>query len=297
MRNWDIGGRCERVPINPIGMIDSHVHFWNPELLRYAWLDELAQLNRPFLPQNFQEASAGAGLTGFIFVESGCAASQSLAEIDWISAWAKSEPRLRGIVAHAPVERGEVIRDSLAALARRPLVKGVRRLLQGETRPEFCLRPEFIAGVKSLADYRFTFDLCIRWEQLREVTELVRRVPEVRFVLDHFGKPPVRDGIIAPWAAQIKALAGLPNVSCKVSGLTTEADWQTWQPGQLQPYFQVVLEAFGDDRLLFGGDWPVSTLATDYQRWVDTVVDWMADGTDAGRKKLFQSNAERFYSL
>jgi L-fuconolactonase len=281
----------------PTGMIDIHVHLWSPEWLRYPWLAGLAQLNRPFLPQDFQAASAGAGLTGFIFVECGCEPSQLLAETDWVATLAKREPRLRGIVAQAPVERSDVIRDSLTALARRPLVKGVRRLLQGETQADFCLRPEFVAGVKLLADHSFTFDLCIRWEQLREVTELVRRVPEVQFVLDHLGKPPVRAGIIAPWAAAIKALAKLPNVSCKVSGLTTEADWQTWQPGQLQPYFQTVVEAFGYDRLLFGGDWPVATLATDYQRWVDTVASWVADGTVADREKLFQSNAAKVYRI
>jgi len=280
---------------NPI--IDTHVHLWNPALLCYGWLDGLPALNRAFMPADFAAASAGAGVSKIMFVEGGADASQALPEVDWISALAKTETRLRGIVANAPLENAAGVREHLRQLACRPLVKGVRRLLQSESDAEFCLRPEFIAGVRLLADFGFTFDLCIRHEQLRAVTELVRRVPEVQYILDHFGKPPVRDGKIEPWATELKVLAKLPNVGCKLSGLTTEADWKTWQPDHLQPYFEVALAAFGFDRVLFGGDWPVCTLATEYQRWVDAVAVLTSEGSEADRKKLFQSNAERIYGI
>ena len=283
--------------MNPANIVDTHVHFWKPELLGYPWLDSLPQLKRAFLPDNFSAASAGVSMNKLVFVESGCESSQSLAEVDWISELVKTEPRLRGIVAHAPLERGRSARVQLVLLANRPLVKGVRRLLQGEENADFCLQPKFIAGVKLLAEFDFTFDVCIRHEQLPAVTELVRRVPEVQFVLDHFGKPPVRDGKIESWATEIKALAELPNVSCKISGLTTEADWKTWRPENLKPCFETVLAAFGWDRVMFGGDWPVCTLATDYQRWVETVAVLTASATDADRKKLFQTNAEKFYRI
>ncbi len=279
------------------GIVDSHVHFWNPQNLRYAWLDDLPELNRAFLPETFSQASAGEDVAKMVFVECGRESTESLLEADWVSGLAKTEPRLCAIVAHASLECGLAARAELELLVERPLVKGVRRLLQSEPEADFCLRGDFLAGVKLLAEFRYTFDLCIRHDQLRSVAELVRRVPEVNFVLDHFGKPPVRDGNIEPWATDLKALGNLPNVSCKISGLTTEADWETWSAAELQPYFDTALEAFGFDRILFGGDWPVCTLATDYQRWIETVAGFVAEASPAERDKLFRSNAERIYRI
>ncbi|MGD1089902.1 MAG: amidohydrolase family protein, partial [Verrucomicrobiota bacterium] len=257
--------------MNALSIVDSHVHLWDPEQFRYAWLDESPVLNRTFLPANFLAASASANVNKIIFVECGCEPKQSLAEVDWVSALAKDEPRLQGIVAHALVEKGESVHADLAKLAGRPLVKGIRQNLQRESDTEFYLRPEFVVGVRLLAEFGFTFDLCIRHEQLRAAVELVHRVPQVNFVLDHFGKPNVRGKKIEPWATDLKAIAALPNVVCKISGLATEADWNHWQVADLKFYFEQVLECFGFDRVLFGGDWPVATLATSYERWVETV--------------------------
>jgi L-fuconolactonase len=278
-------------------IVDSHVHLWDPKLLRYTWLDGLPELNRSFLPAEFCAASSGVNVTKMVFVEGGREPSQSLAEVDWVIGLATAEPRICGIIAHVPLEDRAASLALIAQLWRRPLVKGVRRLLQGEGDPEFCLRPDFIASVKLLKDFRLTLDLCIRHEQLSAVTKLVQLVPEVQFVLDHFGKPPVRDQKIEPWATQLKALAKLPNVSCKISGLATEADWQNWTIGELRPYFEIAFEAFGFDRVLFGGDWPVCTLAVDYPRWVDTVVQLAASANDSDRRKLFRENAERIYHV
>ncbi len=210
---------------------------------------------------------------------------------------AKTEPRLRGILAHAPLEKGEAVRAHLATIASRPLVKGVRRVLQGESDLEFCLRPEFVRGVKMLAQFGFTCDLCIRHEQLRAATELVRRVPEVQFILDHLGKPFVHARKLNPWATELKSLAALPNVSCKISGLTTEADWQNWQPVDLKPFIETAIEAFSFDRVLFGGDWPVCTLATDYERWIGTVCELIPFAGEREKIELFQTNAERIYHV
>jgi L-fuconolactonase len=283
--------------MNPPNIVDAHVHFWNPDLLRYAWLDNLPELNRAFLPEDFAAATATANVTKMIFVECGRESLQALAEVNWVSALAENEPRIRGIVAHAPLETGMAARLHLTQLASRPLVKGIRRLLQGEADLNFCLRPEFIAGVRLLAEFGFTFDLCIRHEQLRAATELVRCVPEVQFILDHFGKPSVRDGRIEPWATELKALAKLPNICCKISGLTTEAVWKQWRPENLKPYFEVAIEAFGFDRVLFGGDWPVCTLATNYQRWLETVWPMTGPADEMKMGKLFQTNAERIYRV
>ena len=283
--------------MNNLSIVDAHVHLWNPAQLRYAWLDGLPTLNRAFLPEDFAAASAGANVCKIIFVESGCEPVQGLAEANWISDLAKAEPRMKGVVANAPLEKGGCVRADLEKLAANPLVKGVRRNLQGERDSEFCLRPEFLAGVELLAGSGFTFDLCIRHDQLRAAAELVRRVPQVNFVLDHFGKPDVRGKKTEPWAADLKTLAASPNVVCKMSGLTTEANWKNWQAADLRFYFERALECFGFDCILFGGDWPVATLATSYQRWLETVQDYFSFATEIDRIKLFQTNAERIYRV
>lgn len=283
--------------MNALTIVDSHVHLWNPAQLRYSWLDGLPALNRAFLPADFAAASANSNVGKIIFVESGCEPAQGLTEVGWACTLANDDPRLKGIVAHAPLEKGESASAELGALASCPLVKGVRRNLQGERDPNFCLGPGFLAGVRLLAAPGFTFDLCIRHDQLRPVAELVRRVPEVNFVLDHLGKPDVRGKKTGPWAADLKALAASPNVFCKISGLTTEADWGSWQPVDLKFYFEWALECFGFDRILFGGDWPVATLATDYQRWLETVQEFFSFAPTTSQVKLFQTNAERIYHV
>jgi L-fuconolactonase len=278
-------------------MVDAHVHLWNPAQFRYAWLDSLPRLNRAFLPADFSTASANAGVNKFIFVECGCESTQSQAEAGWVTELAKSEPRLAGIIAHAALEQGESIRVDLEKLASRPLVKGVRRNLQGERDPEFCERREWVAGIQLLAEFGFTFDICIRHDQLHSVVGLARQVPQVTFILDHLGKPDVRGKKREPWAADLKALAALPNVVCKISGLATEADWEHWRAEDLKFYFEHALECFGFGRLLFGGDWPVATLATSYQRWVETVQQLFSFAKRDERIQLFQTNAERIYRV
>ena len=281
----------------PEGAVDTHVHYWDPSVIPYAWLDTLPTLNRPFLPSDHAAVSGGSKVSKILFVESGCDASHSLKEVDWIVSLAHREPRIRGIVAHASLELGEGVRNHLQRLAERPLVKGVRRLLQSEQEKGFCLRPGFTEGVRMLGEFGFTMDLCIRHQQLSEVTRLASAVPEVTFILDHFGKPPVKSGALEPWRSSIRDLAALPNVVCKVSGLTTEADMERWTPGDLKPYFDAVMESFGTSRLLFGGDWPVCTLATEYQRWVKTVSELTSSLSMEDSAKLFRFNAERIYRI
>ena len=283
--------------MSDLSIIDSHVHLWNPAQLRYSWLDELPALNRAFLPADFSAASATANVNKFIFVECSCEPAQRFDEVNWISGLAKNEPKLKGIVAHAPLEKGKAVHPDLGKLAAHPLVKGVRRNLQGERNLEFCLRPEFIVGVELLAEFNFTFDVCIRHEQLRSVAELARHVPEVNFVLDHFGKPDVRGKNFEPWATDLKALAALPNVVCKISGLATEADWKTWRSADLKPHFEQALDCFGFDRILFGSDWPVATLATSYEYWLNAVWSFFSCFKSADQAKLFQTNAERIYRV
>jgi len=233
-----------------------------------------------------------------VYVEVGVDPRQALREARHVVALAQGEPRLQAIVAAAPVERGAAIREHLDALvALSPLIKGVRRMIQDETEPDFCLQPDFVAGVRLLAEYNLSFDLCIRHWQLPSVVELVRRCPDTAFILDHLGKPDIHHQLFDPWQADLRALAALPNVACKISGMVTEANHQAWQPADLEPFVNVVLEAFGEERVLFGSDWPVALLASSYQRWYETLEGLTRNLPVAARRRLWAENAQRFYRI
>jgi L-fuconolactonase len=280
-----------------ISVVDAHVHFWDAQRLAYPWLAGVAALNRPFLPGDYAAAARPAAAGKLIFVESGCAAAAALEEVTWVSELAEREPRLRGIVAQAAVERGARVGDELALLAKNPLVKGVRRILQDETDAKFCLGPEFITGVRELAKHGFTFDLCIKAGQLPEVTELVRSCPEVYFVLDHCAKPPIRDRRPDPWRQHLRKLAAMPNVACKISGLVTEANPGKCGAEELRPYVVHALDCFGFDRVLFVGDWPVCNLACSFTDWLGALEQALAGASAANLAGLFQTNAERIYRV
>ncbi|MDW8325155.1 MAG: amidohydrolase family protein [Anaerolineales bacterium] len=277
-------------------VLDSHVHFWEPARLRYLWLDDLPTLNRAFLPEHLPVQGADWWVAGWVFVQADCAREQGLQETAWIASLARTKTRLKGIVAFAPLELGAAVRPWLVELKQQPLVKGVRRLIQSEP-PGFSLQPGFVAGVQLLAEYGFTCDLCIRHFQMGEVIELVRRCPQVRFVLDHCGKPDIKNGALDPWRRDLAELATLPNVMCKLSGLVTEADWTRWQAVDLRPYVEHVLATFGVARVMFGSDWPVVTLAATYERWLETTIELTAALSEAERMQLYFLNALHFYGL
>jgi L-fuconolactonase len=201
------------------------------------------------------------------------------------------------LVAALPLERGKAIEGELEELRRLKTLRAIRRLIQTQPDPDFCIRPDFIAGLKLLAPHDIAFDICIFHHQLPNTIKMVRQCPEVRFVLDHIGKPPIKAGEIDPWRQHMKELAALPNVHCKISGVATEADHRNWTREQLKPYVAHAIETFGFDRSMYGGDWHVSELALPYPEWVD-IVDWVIEGSSAEEKrKLFRDNAIRFYRL
>jgi L-fuconolactonase len=283
------------ISIPEFSIIDAHVHLYDPARLRYPWMAAHPSLNRPHLPADFTAACGPVPVDGMVFVEVDAAPEDRLEEARWVAGLAQSDPRIRAIVASAPLELGAAAEPHLERLRDIPLVRGVRRLIQSEPDPEFCLRPGFVEGVRLLGRYGFSFDICVYHGQLGAAVELVRRCPEIRFVLDHVGKPGICAGLTEPWRRHIREIAALPNVWCKLSGMATEADPAAWTQDDLRPYIDHVIACFGFDRLMFGGDWPVSTLATDYPRWVQT-VEWATRSCSADeRRRLFGDNALAFY--
>jgi L-fuconolactonase len=283
--------------LDPMTIVDTHVHFWDPAQLAYPWLADVPALSRAFLPEDYAAQAPLPVVGKLVFVECGCDPARSLEEVRWVAGLAAAEPRLRGIVAQAAMERGVGVREELAALRRIPRVVGIRRNIESEPDPEFCLTPAFIAGVRELTAVDYSFDLCVRHHQLPAVIELVRRCPDVRFVLDHCGKPAIRDRVQDPWREHIRQLAALPNAHCKISGLLTEADLADWHPPDLRPFVDHVLESFGLQRVMLGSDWPVLRLASNHERWFEVLEYCLAGVGQEARAPLYHANAEAFYRL
>ena len=278
-------------------IVDAHLHLWDPTLLRYPWLDGNALLNRAYLPKDFRDATEGCDIKSMVFVQCEVDPAQSLHEVEWVTTLSEREARIAAIVAWAPLERGHAAHQVLERLKQFPLVRGIRRIVQFEPDPAFCLRPDFIDGVRLLADYGLTFDICTDWSRLGNVVRFAQAVPEVPMVLDHIGKPPIATGQMEPWISQLQDIASLPHVWCKLSGVATEADHRDWNEAQLTPYIATAIEAFGYERLMFGGDWPVSTQAVAYRQWVSLLERSTAMASPADRDRFWHRNAEQFYGL
>jgi L-fuconolactonase len=278
-------------------IVDTHVHLYDPGVIRYRWMAGNDALAGPHLMAELGAARGAVAIEGLVWVEVGANPGQYLQEASYVAGLAERDPRLLGMVAHAPLERGAAVTPDLEKLAAHDLTRGIRRLLQDEADAEFCLAPSFVEGVKLLPRFDLAFDICVRHHQLAAAVELVRRCPEVRFVLNHIGKPAIRDGLMEPWRRHIRDLAGLPNVHCKLSGVITEADHQSWTAAQLRPYLDHVVECFGFERLLYASDWPVSEQTHRYRAWVRILDDLTAACSEAERRKLFRDNAIAFYRL
>ena len=278
-------------------IVDTHVHLWHPEQLRYPWLSEVPTLNRPYLLKDYIEASGALEIESIVFVQCDTHPDDGLKETAWVTDLAtRVDPRIQGIVAWAPLEEGTQVAPFVEKLAENRLVKGIRRLIQSES-VDFCVQPNFVSGVKVLSHYGLSFDICIFHPQLANAIRLVEQCPHVQFILDHIGKPDIKNQLFDPWKQEIATLASFPNVHCKISGLVTEADFEAWTPADLQPYIEHVISCFGFDRVLYGSDWPVSTQASDYLRWVQTLKEAVSGCSPEELRKLFRNNAIKFYRL
>jgi L-fuconolactonase len=231
-----------------------------------------------------------------VFLECAAAPQLALDEARWVLEQAELEPRIAAMVCNAPLDSGDSVRADLERLAALKKVRGVRRIYQDEPDPAFCTRPDFIAGVRALADFGLSFDMYLKHPQLSASIEWADACPNVPMVLDHVAKPGNKAGLMQPRADQVRELARRGNVVCRLSGVATEAATD-WTPQTLRPYMEVALEAFGTSRLVFGSDWPVSTLAITYPAWVALVDALISDLSDTERRQIYGSTARQFYRL
>ncbi len=278
-------------------IVDSHVHLYDPAWLRYGWLAKVPKIDRRFDLADFDRCRGEVQVDRIVFAEVAVDSGLHVAEAAWVQALADADPRLAGMVAHAPLEKGPAVEADLDRLMQYPCLRGIRRLIETETDQSFCLRPAFLAALRLLPARRLTFDICVKHWGLVFAIELARRCPEVAFVLDHIGKPGIRDGLVEPWKDQIRRLAELPNVVCKLSGVITEADHEGWTKEQVRPYVEHVLDCFGFDRVMYGSDWTVSELTHDYGAWV-SILDELTSGCSGEElRRLWRDTAISTYRL
>src|ERR1041385_4925053 len=242
--------------------IDSHQHFWRYDPAQYPWIaEEMAVLRRDYLPEHLQPLLNAAGFDGSIAVQ----ARQSVEETEWLLALAEQHSFILGVVGWVDL-RSPDLAQQLKRFASHPKLVGVRHVIQDEPDDQVMLGRDFRRGIAQLHEFDLCYDLLIFPRQLPAAIALVADFPEQPFVLDHLGKPPIRDRQITPWREQLGELGRYPNVFCKLSGMVTEADWMNWQEEHFRPYLDVVIECFGPGRLMIGSDWPVCTVAGEYER-------------------------------
>ena len=273
--------------------IDSHQHFWRYEPIRDAWItEEMSEIRRDFMPGDLLPELRRNNVDGCVAVQ----ADQSEAETLFLLGLAAQHDEIKGVVGWVNLCAPD-LPQRLKYFSQFEKLCGFRHIAQSEPDDRFLMRQHFIAGIQHLQRFGFSYDILIYPRQLAAAVELVQRIPDQRFVIDHLAKPSIRTGEISLWAQQIRILAEKPNVYCKVSGLVTEADWTNWRVTDFEPYLEVAFEAFGPDRIMFGSDWPVCLLAARYEQVKNLVAKYIERLPAAQQQKIFGLNAISFYGL
>ena len=273
--------------------IDSHQHFWVYESEQYPWMtDELSVIRSDHLPQHLQVEFDRWGIDGSVAVQ----ARQSLDESRWLLKLADESSIVKGVVGWVDL-RSEQVEDQLAEFASHPKFVGVRHVVQDEPDENFMLLPEFIRGISKLQSFDLRYDILVFPKQLPAAIELVKQFPDQPFVLDHIAKPLIKAKEISPWDKYIREIGQFSNLACKVSGLVTEGNWTSWNPSDFYSYLDVVFESFGEDRLMYGSDWPVCKLAGSYSQIHGLADDYLSQFSIAAKEKFFGGVALDFYGL
>jgi L-fuconolactonase len=273
--------------------IDAHHHLWRYTPEEYGWLDEsMAALRRDFLPKDLVREIAAAGIDGTVAVQ----ARQTMEETRCLLKMADECDAIRGVVGWAPIA-GEDFPEVMEEFEHRPKLKGLRHVIQGEKDENYILREDFNSGIRAMLGSGLVYDILIYERHLPQTIDFVDEHPEQAFVLDHVGKPMIAAGVIEPWATRMRELGRRENVWCKVSGMVTEAEWTSWSVETLRPYLDVVVEAFGVQRLMAGSDWPVCLVACEYGRWFDVLREYFAGFSESERDAVFGGTAVEVYGL
>lgn len=273
--------------------IDAHQHFWIYDKIRDSWITpDMAVLRADFTPPQLLAELQQHHFDGCVVVQS----DQSMTENFFHIKNAAAHDFVKGIVGWVDLQADD-INDQLSELSQYSKLKGFRHILQGETDRALMLRPEFLNGISQLKQFGFTYDILIFPDQLKYAAEFVGRFSDQPFVLDHIAKPDIKNGRIDEWKRDIMALASHENVYCKVSGMVTEADWKNWKPEDFNPYLDVVFEAFGIERLMYGSDWPVCLLAASYQQVLNLMEGYTSKLSENEQAMFWGGNATMFYNL
>lgn len=274
-------------------IIDTHHHLWNYNQSEFGWIDDdMAAIRRSFLAYDLISTLNTTEVEKVITVQ----ARQSLKETDWLLYLASQYTMMAGVVGWLPLEDGN-ISQLIDKYSENKWLKGLRHVIQGEPDPEFILGEKFNRGISLLKQYDLVYEILILEHQLPETIRFVDMHPGQQFVLDHIAKPRIRTNELQPWTSNIRELARRENVSCKISGMVTEADYMNWSEEQLMPYFDVVIEAFGPSRLMFGSDWPVCLVASTYQSWVDVVKKAISTLNPLDQELILYGNAKGIYKI
>jgi len=273
-------------------IIDSHQHFWKYEPARHAWIDDkMKAIQKDFMPRNLRPVLDELRIDGCVSVQ----VDQREEETRFLLELAEEYPFIKAVVGWVDL-RADNIEERLEYFSGFDNLAGFRHILQAEE-PERMLETDFFRGINALHKYGFTYDILIFPRHLAAATELVRKFPDQKFVVDHLAKPNIRDGAFEQWSHKFRELGKADNVWCKASGLVTEADWGNWNPDGMMPYLDFAFEIFGTKRLLFGSDWPVCLLAGSYEQVYSLLADYMANFSDDERRDVLGSNALRFYEI
>ncbi|SHG74563.1 amidohydrolase family protein [Flagellimonas flava] len=273
--------------------IDSHQHFWKYNPSRHAWIDaSMETLRRDFMPKDLEGLLDSNGLDGCIAVQ----ADQSENETDFLLKCSEKNPCIKGVVGWLDL-RANDIEEKLQAYSANTMLKGLRHIVQDEQDDYFMLRPDFQRGMGLLSKYGLCYDILVYEKQLPAAVELVKNFPDQRFVLDHIAKPRINGTIDRCWKHYIEELGRHKNISCKVSGLVTEAAWGKWKKEDFWPYLDVVFNAFGTERLMFGSDWPVCLLSATYNEVLEILEDYLNQFPEDVKAKIMGLNAVSFYKL
>lgn len=273
--------------------LDSHQHFWKYHPAHQVWMtDQMAALKRDFLPAELAPLLKAAGFAGSIAVQ----ARQMAEETEWLLSLSDAYNFIRGVVGWVDL-RSVKLREQLEQYATHRKLVGVRHVIHDEPDDDFMLRPEFHRGIAQLRDFGLTYDLLVFPRHLPVAVKLVGEFPNQPFVLDHIAKPAICEGAISPWKEDLARLAEFPNVFCKLSGMVTEARWKQWRPEDFPRYLDIVLGAFGTNRVMIGSDWPVCTLSGDYASTMGVVTDYVQQFPATVRDDILGGNCAQFYGL